>query len=68
MTRLFTLLFVLTLTLMNLPLRADTQTLVADTIIVNATVHTMDPARPTAEAIAILGNRIVAVGSTKEIK
>ena len=68
MTRLFTLLFVLTLTLMNLPLRADTQTLVADTIIVNAIVHTMDPARPTAEAIAILGNRIVAVGSTKEIK
>jgi predicted amidohydrolase YtcJ len=66
--RLLTLLFVLTLTLMNLPLRADTQTLVADTIIVNAIVHTMDPARPTAEAIAILGNRIVAVGSTKEIK
>ena len=68
MTRLFTLLLVLTLTLMNLPLRADTQTLVADTIIVNAIVHTMDPARPSAEAIAILGNRIVAVGSTKEIR
>ena len=68
MTRLFTLLFVATLTLMNLPLSAETQTLVADTIIVNATVHTMDPARPTAEAIAILGSRIVAVGSTKEIK
>jgi predicted amidohydrolase YtcJ len=68
MTRLLTSLAVLTLTLMNLPLRADTQTLVADTIIVNAIVHTMDPARPTAEAIAILGNRIVAVGSTKEIK
>ena len=28
----------------------------------------MDPARPTAEAIAIFGNRIVAVGSTKEIE
>src|SRR5688572_31497494 len=52
---------------MNLPLRAYTQTLVADTIIVNATVHTMDPTRPNAEAMAILGNRIVAVGSTKEI-
>lgn len=39
-----------------------------DTIIVNATVHTMDPALPTAEAIAILGNRIVAVGSTTEIR
>ena len=56
------------LTLMNLPLHAEMQSLVADTIIVNANVHTMDPARPTAEAIAILGNRIVAVGSTKEIK
>ena len=41
------------------------QPLVPDTIIVNATVHTMDPARPTVEAIAILGNRIVAIGSNK---
>ncbi len=66
MTRLFTLICILTLILMNLP--ASAHTLVPDTIIVNATVHTMDPARPTAEAIAILGNRIVAVGSTEEIK
>lgn len=51
---------------MSLPVRADS--LVADTIIINATVHTMDPARPTVEAVAILGNRIVAVGSTKEIQ
>lgn len=51
---------------MSLSVRA--QTLVPDTIIVNATVHTMDPAHPAAEAIAILGNRIVAVGSTTEIK
>ena len=51
---------------MNLPVRSEP--LVADTIIINATVHTMDPARPTAEAIAILGNRVVAVGSTKEIR
>ena len=51
---------------MNLPVRSEP--LVADTIIINATVHTMDPAQPTAEAIAILGNRIVAVGSTKEIR
>lgn len=28
----------------------------------------MDPAQPTVEAIAILGNRIVAIGSTAEIK
>ncbi len=66
MIRLFTLVCMLTLTLMNLP--ASAQTLIPDTIIVNATVRTMDPARPTAEAIAILGNRIVAVGSTTEIR
>jgi len=68
MTRIFTLFCVVTLTLMNLPVRAETPTLVADTIIVNAIVHTMDPAHPTAEAVAIFGNRIVAVGSSKEIK
>ena len=39
----------------------------ADLVIVNASVHTMDKARPTAEAVAIIGNRIVALGSSKEI-
>lgn len=39
-----------------------------DTIIFNATVHTMDQRQPTARAIAILGNRIVAVGTDNEIK
>ena len=53
---------------MNLPVQAETPTLVADTIIVNAIVHTMDPAHPTAEAVAIFGNRIVAVGSSKDIR
>jgi predicted amidohydrolase YtcJ len=42
--------------------------LVADLIIVNAKVHTMDPAQPVTEAVAILGNHIVAVGSTKDIE
>jgi len=36
--------------------------------IVNAAVRTMDNARPTAEAVAIAGNRIAAVGSTSEIR
>src|SRR5688572_32992967 len=66
MFRLLILICVLPLILMNLAVRSEP--LVADTIIVNATVRTMDPARPTVEAIAILGNRIVAIGSTKEIK
>jgi predicted amidohydrolase YtcJ len=42
--------------------------LAADLIIINANVRTMDRHRPTASAIAILGNRIVAVGSNEEIK
>ena len=47
---------------------ADRPALAADTIITNAVVHTMDPALPLAEAVAIYGNRIVAVGSTKEVR
>ena len=54
--------------LMNLPNPAAKPALVADTIIINAVVHTMDPAQPAAEAVAIYGNRIVAVGSTKDIR
>ena len=59
---------VFTLSLMTLPVHADKPALVADTIIVNAVVHTMDPAQPAAEAVAIYANRIVAVGSSKDIK
>jgi predicted amidohydrolase YtcJ len=53
---------------MNVPVHADKAAFVADTIIINAVVHTMDAAQPTAEAVAIYGNRIVAVGSSKDIK
>jgi predicted amidohydrolase YtcJ len=42
--------------------------LAADLVILNASVHTMDKEKPTAAAVAVLGNRIVAVGSTKEIQ
>lgn len=38
-----------------------------DRVLVNATVHTMDDAKPRAEAIAITGGRISAVGSSAEI-
>ena len=44
------------------------ESLSATLIIINARVHTMDPAKPTAEAIAVHGNRIVAVGSATEIR
>ena len=39
----------------------------ADLIIQNARVWTVDPAHPEAEAVAILGDRIVAVGSSHEV-
>src|SRR6478735_9303605 len=40
----------------------------ADLIIFNAKVHTTDRNAPAAEAIAVYGNRIVAGGTTKDIK
>ena len=40
----------------------------ADLIIVNAKVWTVDPSRPTAQAVAVLGDRIAAVGSNAEIE
>lgn len=39
----------------------------ADLIITNAKVWTVDSARPMAQAIAVLGDRIVAVGSVAEV-
>jgi predicted amidohydrolase YtcJ len=48
-----------------LPPRAQ---LVADTVLLNGRVFTSDPAKPNAEAIAIRGDRIEAVGSSDEIR
>ncbi|HUF38241.1 MAG TPA: amidohydrolase [Anaerolineales bacterium] len=39
-----------------------------DRIVLNASVFTADPANPRAEAVAMRGNRIVAVGSNAEIE
>ncbi len=46
---------------------ARTQERQADLIIVNARVWTVDASRPRAEAVAIAGERIVAVGTNAEI-
>jgi predicted amidohydrolase YtcJ len=46
----------------------DNKAILPDLLIVNANIHTMDPSQPIAQAVAILGNRIVAVGTDKEIK
>lgn len=40
----------------------------ADLVVVNANVRTMDSSRPTAEAVAVYGGRVLAVGSSKEIR
>jgi hypothetical protein len=47
--------------------QAGEPALAPDLIIVNASIRTMDEARPTAEALAVLGNRIVALGASPEI-
>lgn len=39
----------------------------ADHILVNARIHTMDANQPRAEAIALQGNRILALGSTADL-
>jgi predicted amidohydrolase YtcJ len=44
------------------------QTVKADLIIINASVRTMEKAQPKAEAVAIMGNKIVAVGSNQEVQ
>jgi predicted amidohydrolase YtcJ len=68
-TKLLLLLFA-TMALMstNFSTHADKPPFAAALIIINAKVHTMDPSQPIAEAVAVYGNRIMAVGSTREIK
>jgi predicted amidohydrolase YtcJ len=50
------------------PPTSDAQRFEADLVIVNARVRTMDAARPEAEAVAVRGNRIAAVGTNEEIR
>src|SRR5438552_15145936 len=57
--------FVMTATF---PTRPDKPPFATDLIIINARIRTMDQGHPLAEAVAVSGNRIVAVGSTKEIR
>lgn len=40
----------------------------ADLVLINGKVVTVDSARPQAEAVAILGDKIAAVGTTREIE
>ncbi len=65
---LFVVFTAITLMVSNLPTLAGERALSPTLIVFNATVHTMDSGKPTAEAVAIYGQRVVAVGSNKEIK
>src|SRR5437016_3735601 len=47
---------------------ADKRAFSADLIIANGNIHTMDRSQPIANAVAVHGNRIIAVGSNDEIK
>ncbi|HKZ80846.1 MAG TPA: amidohydrolase [Pyrinomonadaceae bacterium] len=52
----------------NFPTHADRKDIEPTLIIFNANIHTMEDQQPKWQALAILQNRIVAVGSDKEIK
>jgi predicted amidohydrolase YtcJ len=52
----------------NSQTRADNNSATPDLVIVNGRVRTMAPARPNAEAIAVYGNRIMAVGTSEEMR
>jgi predicted amidohydrolase YtcJ len=58
----------LPLAMSNISAQAKALALAPDVVIVNASVHTMDEARPTAGGVAIIGNRIAALGSAEEMR
>ena len=67
MTRRAALCLVLSVALLALP-RDTCAAEAANLVLKNAVVHTVDAKRPRAEAVAVRGNRIVAVGSTADVQ
>ncbi len=51
-----------------IPPRAGARQFEADLVVVNANVRTMDAGRPSAEAVAVYGGRVAAVGASDEIR
>jgi predicted amidohydrolase YtcJ len=49
------------------PAQTPRQPASADSVVVNAKVYTVNPRQPWAEALAVRGERILAVGSTREV-
>jgi len=50
------------------PQARQTSALPADLVLINGRVYTVDGAKPWAEAVAIRGDRIVAVGTTAQVR
>lgn len=57
-----------TLLLVSILFSACQKKEVADTIFINGNIYTVDEKNPEAEAIAVMGERILAVGSNAEIE
>jgi len=49
-------------------LRTQAQRFTADLVVINANIHTMNTGQPIGRSIAVLGNKIVAVGSDADTK
>lgn len=49
------------------PAQSPPQPASAESVVVNAKIYTVNPLRPWAEALAVRGEKIVAVGSAREI-
>jgi predicted amidohydrolase YtcJ len=54
--------------LVTLSVGVSSQTFSADLVVVNANIHTMNPSQKEAGSIAVLGNKIIGVGSDADIK
>ena len=68
LTRLNWKIVVSTVALNLISMSTRAASLAPDLVIVNAKIRTMDVNRPQAEAVAILGYRIVAVGASGEVR
>jgi predicted amidohydrolase YtcJ len=60
--------FLLLLCAFSITVFAHAQGVKADLVITNANIHTMDAKHPTARAIAVWQNKIIAVGTDADVK
>jgi len=69
-TRIKSILYVVTLAFLSIVVccRQKAPELIADIVLWNGNIVTMDTPLPRAQAVAILGNQIIRVGSDKDVK